>query len=419
MSAGAARAHAAVVGGGIVGLACACALQDAGYEVSVHERGEPAHEASFGNAGGIGASETIPMAVPGIVRRVPRWLLDPLGPLAIRWRHLPRLAPWLWRFWRCATRQQVQRSAAALAALLHPVYEDLLPLLHDAGVAGHLRREGSLTVYERESTWLDERPWWELRARHGIAYEAVSAAHIRELEPDLAPVFACGVRIPAWGHVADPYLVADGVAGLFRARQGRIVRGTVAGFEHSADGLAALRHDDGKLYPCDLLVIAAGAWSAGLSGKLGDRVLLQSERGYHLTLPQAGVTLNNMVLSAERSFVMTPMSMGLRLAGTAQFAGLEAPPDYRRADALAVHARHLFGRLDTHGATRWMGQRPSTPDSLPVIGRSPRHANVLYAFGHGHLGLTLCATTARLVAALATGRDPGVDMRPYDIARFS
>ena len=407
-----------VVGGGVVGLACACRLQEAGMQVTLLERGAPGREASYGNAGGIGVSEAVPLATPGVIAKVPGYLLDPLGPLAIRWRHLPRLLPWLWRFLRNARGEQVRHACVALASLLGRVYDDLLPLLADAGADGLLKREGSLTVYERESTWRAEQPMWRLRAEHGIASEQVDAARIRELEPDLAPVFARAVRVPGWSHVADPFAVASAFETLFRARQGRVLRAEATGFELGEAGPRAVIDADGRHHEMDWLVIAAGPWSARLCQRLGEPVSLESERGYHLTLPNPGVTLNNMVLSAERSFVMTPMAMGLRLAGTAEFAGLEAGPDYRRSDMLARHARHFFGRLDTEGASRWMGQRPSTPDSLPVIGRSAVHPNVIHAFGHGHLGLTLAATTARLVADIVTGQPSVADTTPFHIARF-
>lgn len=408
-----------VIGAGVVGLATACALQQAGFRVSILERGEPGAEASSGNAGGIGTSEAIPLSTPGVIWKVPRWLLDPLGPLALRFTQLPRLAPWLWHFWRNGNPTQVRATCAALASLLNRVYEDLLPLLEQAGVRDTLTRGGSLTVYERAATFAAEAPWWKLRAEHGIEWERVEAAGIRALEPDLAPVFDCAVRVPSWGHVADPFALAQALAALFRARQGRILTGAAARFEFSDGRPSAVHDEQGVRHPFDTLVVAAGAWSARLCTALGDRVLLESERGYHLTLPNPGVALRNMVLSAERSFVMTPMSMGLRLAGTAEFAGLSAAPDYRRAEALERHARHFFPGLAASGASRWMGQRPSTPDSLPVISRSPRHANVIYAFGHGHLGLTLAATTARLVAELASDRRPVVDTAPFDIARFA
>lgn len=408
-----------VLGAGVVGLACGCALQRAGLRVTLIDRGEPGREASFGNAGGIATSELIPLATPGISWKTPGWLLDPLGPLAIRLRDLPQLLPWFWRFWRNANDTQLRHAAAAMASLCERIHEDLLPLLAEAGVEQRLQRGGSLTVYEKRARYDAEAPMWRLRAEHGVEFERIGPEQIHALEPDLAPVFDCAVRVPSWCHVDDPFAIAGALAELFRARQGRVLRAQGAGFEYRDGVPAALRLADGDRHEFGQLVVAAGAWSARIAEQLGDRALLVAERGYHLTLPDAGVGLNNMVISADRAFVMTPMAMGLRLAGTAEFAALDTPPNDARADRLAAHARQLFGRLDTDGASRWMGQRPSTPDSLPVIGRSPRHRNIIYAFGHGHLGLTLAATTGRLVAELAGGAIPGVPLEPFDIARFA
>ena len=408
-----------VLGAGIVGLACGCALQGAGLRVTLIERGEPGREASFGNAGGIATSEIIPLATPGITWKTPGWLLDPLGPLAIRLGHLPHLLPWFWRFWRNANERQLRHAANALAALCARLYDDLLPLLEEAGASARLKREGSLTLYEKRATWEAEAPLWRLRAEHGVEFEHVAGERVRDYEPDLGAAFDCAVRVPAWGHVDDPYAVARALAELFVARGGQIVRAEARGFEFGDDAPNALRLADGSRHEFAQLVVAAGVWSARFAAQLGEPVLLAAERGYHLTLPAAGVALRNMVISAERSFVMTPMAMGLRLAGTAEFAAIDAAPDYRRADCLAEHARALFGRLDTRGASRWMGQRPSTPDSLPIIGRSARHANVIYAFGHGHLGLALAATSGRLVADIACGAPPAVALEPFQIGRFA
>ena len=278
-----------VVGAGVVGLACACRLQQSGFRVTVLERGEPGREASFGNAGGIATSEAIPLATPGVSRKVPGWLLDPLGPLAIRWSHLPRLLPWLWRFWRNANAAQVRRSATALAALLGRAWEDLLPLLDDAGAAALVRREGSLTVYERAVTFEAEAPLWRLRAEHGIVSERVEPARLREMEPDLAPIFHGAVHVPSWGHVADPFAVVGALATLLQQRQGRIVSADAAGFDFVDGRPAAVLGGDGQRHPFDWLVLAAGPWSGRLCEHLGERVLLAAERGYHLTLPRAGV----------------------------------------------------------------------------------------------------------------------------------
>ena len=238
------------------------------------------------------------------------------------------------------------------------------------------------------------------------------------MEPDLAPIFHAGMFMPDWGHVADPYRVVSGIGEVFTRNGGVLKEGRVTAFEIGVDGPTALTIDTGERTAFDQVVIAAGAWSHRLARKLGSKVPLETERGYHTTLPDPGVKLRRMLHSAEGGFVLTPMAMGLRLAGTVELGGLEAPPNYDRAKVLVTRAKHFLPKLNTNGGTEWMGFRPSLPDSLPIISRSPRFTNVFYAFGHGHLGLTEGATTGRIIAALAAGRAPGIDLTPFRIDRF-
>ena len=238
------------------------------------------------------------------------------------------------------------------------------------------------------------------------------------MEPDLAQVFHAGMFMPDWGHVADPYRIVAGIAEAF-ARSGGVIReGRVVSFEIGAEGPRSVDTVSGERIAFDQVVIAAGAWSHRLTRQLGSKVPLETERGYHTTLPNPGVDVRRMLHSAEGGFVLTPMSMGLRLAGTVELGGLEAPPNYDRAKVLVTRARQFLPKLNADGGSEWMGFRPSLPNSLPVIARSPRFANVFYAFGHGHLGLTEGATTGRIIAALAAGRPPGIDLAPFRVDRF-
>jgi D-amino-acid dehydrogenase len=403
-----------VIGAGIVGLSAAYHLRADGHKVTLVDREPDGDRASSGNAGGIGVSEIVPASVPGLVWRVPGWLFDPLGPLSLRWRHFPAMVPWLRRFLRSGSSAEVERITTALAALAHRCFDDLVPLLATLGLSSEMHRVGALTVYETSAGFLRERPEWNLKRRHGIVAEELTGDQAREREPALGPLVRHAISTPQWAHVSDPavitrrllqWLQAHGVA----MRRGEALR--VVG--------RRLQLTDGGELPFDMIVVAAGAWSGRLARSLGDRVLLESERGYNTTLPSPGVQLQAEVIFGERKFVATPLAMGLRIGGAAEFAGLEAPPNYARCDAmLALATRYLPG-LRAKGGTRWMGHRPTTPDSLPVIGRSPRRRDVLYAFGHGHTGLTFGPTTGRLIAELAAGRSPSLDLMPFAIERFA
>jgi D-amino-acid dehydrogenase len=405
-----------VIGAGVVGLACAFHLRQDGLAVTVLDRDPEGDKASFGNAGGIGISEVVPAAVPGVFWRVPGWLLDPLGPLALRPSHAPRLLPWLWRFSMSAAPGEVRRISAALAALNLRVYDDLVPMLAASGLAGELERKGALSVYETEAGCRRDGAEWALKRSLGIETVEISGEEARRIEPALGPIVQRAIVTPQWGHVSDPKRIVDGLRRWLQANGVQFLRGEAKAI--AASGTPAVTLGDGGTLSAPRLVVAAGAWSGALARGIGDPVLLESERGYNTTLPAPGVTLGQEVIFAERKFTATPLSCGLRIGGAAEFAGLMAPPNYRRSRALVTLARLYLPGLDAAGGTEWMGHRPATPDGLPVISASPRHAGIFYAFGHGHVGLTQSATTGRLIADLVRDRPPVVDLSPYSIARF-
>ncbi len=406
--------HCVVIGAGIIGLSCARAILGEGHAVTVIDRDPAGDKASFGNAGGIGITEILPAAAPGVIWQVPKWLADPLGPLSLRPAHLPSLMPWLVRFLRTGTKTEVARIAAVMAGLLAPVYDDMLPLLDELALSADLHRVGALWIYDTEAGFERDAPAHALRRQHGIAVETISAAEAHRLEPALTQTTARAVVTPQWSHVSDPKRIVDRLRDILVA-QGVAMRALdVTGI----DGQVVVTAQGARI-AFDHLIVAAGAWSGRIARLIGDPVLIESERGYNATLPSPGVTLSREVIFAQRQFVATPLAIGLRIGGAAEFAGLNAKPDYRRSDALVTLARRYLPDLDTRGALRWMGDRPTTPDSLPVIGRSPRRSDVVYAFGHGHVGLTLGPTTGRLVADIVTGRTAPLDLSPFSIARFA
>lgn len=402
-----------VVGAGIVGLATADALLADGHAVTVVDRAPAGDKASFGNAGGLGTSEVVPASIPGLLWKVPGWLADPLGPLSLRPAHLPAMLPWLLRFMRAGRPAEVERITTALASLCRRAADDYRPLLQRLDLAGDLHERGALTVYETRAGFERDRASWDLKGRHGVAWSEMSGDEARRLEPALGRIVEHAVMIPDWAHFSDPKRIVDGLRENLVQRGVEFVTGEATGF----DGKALLLQD-GQRLDFATAVVAAGAWSPRLAAQLGDRVLLESERGYNTTLPASGVDLSREVIFGERQFVATPLSIGLRIGGAAEFAGLDAPANYRRSKTLVELARLYFPDLCTEGGTQWMGHRPTTPDSLPVIGRSPRRNDIVYAFGHGHTGLTLGPTTGLLVADLIADRAPTLDLYPFSVARF-
>jgi D-amino-acid dehydrogenase len=340
--------------------------------------------------------------------------MDPLGPLALDWKHLPKALPWLMAFRRASEPDRYQAISHALALLNNRVYDDLLPMFDDIGASAMHYRRGALTVYETDEAFAADQPEWAFKRELGARWHALNAQQVRECEPSLAPVFRHGVFLDDWSHIGDPRRIVTLLRERVRALGARFVTGSARAIESSDAVLLA----DGNRVKGRRIVIAAGAWSAALAKSIGDSVLLESERGYNATLPKHGVALTREVIFAERKFVATPLDVGLRIGGAAEFAGLDAPPNYRRSDTLLTLGKRFIPGIDDTGAAKWMGHRPATPDSLPVIGASPRMPSVVYAFGHGHLGLTQSATTAALVADVLAGRTPRVPLGPYSIARF-
>ncbi|MHA1600854.1 MAG: NAD(P)/FAD-dependent oxidoreductase, partial [Alphaproteobacteria bacterium] len=280
-----------------------------------------------------------------------------------------------------------------------------------------IRRTGWVSVYESEAGFRRYEPLLELQRRRGVSFEVLEPEALRQLEPSLAPIFSRAVLYSRVGYSVNSFRMVQVFAGTFQKNGGTMHRAAVRGFDIGPQGPRAVRTEAGSV-PCDGVVVAAGAWSKPLAAELGAPVPLETERGYHVQFPEPGITPRLPVFSSERAFAVTPLEVGLRCAGTVELGGLEAPANWARADILEKHVRRWFPGLRTEGKSQWMGFRPSMPDSLPVIGRSPRFSNVILAFGHGHCGMIFGARTGALVAALAADKDPGLDMAPYRADRF-
>ncbi|MHA5498440.1 NAD(P)/FAD-dependent oxidoreductase [Pseudomonas aeruginosa] len=411
--------HVVVIGAGVVGLSAAHHLLKDGAQVTLIDKDPEGDKASFGNAGGIAVTEVIPASVPGILWKVPGWLLDPLGPLALRPTYAPKMIPWFWRFSQAGSAHEVSRISAALAALNSRTYDDLLPMLADNGMSAELHRKGALTVYETEAAYKADSGAWDLKARHGVEMKALTGDEAREMEPALGASVTRGVFTPQWSHINDPKRFVDLLRQSLLNKGLKIIKGEISDVRPApGDGSITVVLEGNQLVKADKVVIAAGAWSGILAKRLGDHVLLESERGYNTTISNPGVSLSREIIFAERHFVATPLSCGLRIGGAAEFGGLDANANFKRSDALVKLASIYLPNLKSEGGQAWAGHRPATPDSLPVIGRSPTHSSVFYAFGHGHLGLTQAATTGRLVSDLVFESLPAIDVSPYSIERF-
>ncbi|MGO4833387.1 NAD(P)/FAD-dependent oxidoreductase [Rhizobiaceae sp. 2RAB30] len=416
------RRHVIVVGAGLVGLGSALWLQKFGHRVTLVDREPPLADAawrnacSYGNACTVAPQSVIPVATPGVAWRVPGMLLDPLGPLAIIWRYLPNLAPWLRAFLASSGKEEVERIASELSRLLGQADAAWRPLFEDARAAHLVRRTGCLYLYKSETQRQGAEAGNRLRERQGVALDRLDATAIAELEPNLARLYHSGVLFRDAYTIDSPKMLAFALAEAIRERGGIFIRGEGRGLVVDNAG-ARIRVGETE-HRADHVVVACGAWSRDLAAEAGDRVLLETERGYHVLFPSAGKLLGRPVCYPEHGFYMTPMADGLRAAGTVELGGLKAAPTAGRVSKIRDGARLLLPDIG-EPSDEWLGFRPSMPDSLPVIGNATKTSAVTYAFGHGHIGLTLAGITGRLVAELVSGRKTTLDLSALRPNRFS
>jgi D-amino-acid dehydrogenase len=406
-----------IIGGGIIGLTAAFRLSEAGRKVLILDRKGMAEETSRGNAGAFAFADMEPLASPGVIWKAPKWLLDPLGPLSMPLSYAPKMLPWMWRFWRASRPGPHEAATAAQARLMQLAKAETEALYRAAGVDRCLRRDGAIYLYEGARALKAAQPLWDLRARHGVAFEVVTGGRLEALQPGLAAKYTHGVFLPDWMTLTDPYEIALAIGQAAVARGARFESGEVLGIE-PGEIEVRLRLADGRRLSAPSVVVACGAWSKPLAAQLGNPVPLETERGYNTTLPPGAFDLRRQLVLPADGYVVTPLSTGIRVGGAVELAGLARPPDFRRSEVLLKKAEGVMPGLKTEGGVQWMGFRPSMPDSLPVIGRSRRSPRVTLAFGHGHLGLTQAAATARLIRDLILGQQPAIDLTPYSPERF-
>jgi D-amino-acid dehydrogenase len=406
-----------VIGAGVIGLSVAIAAQSRGLSVTVLEREGPAAGASAGNAGAFAFSDILPLASPGILRKAPGWLMDPLGPLSVPPSYALAIAPWMFRFWRACSPGRVAHSTAAQTALMDLSKAELEPFLGATGTADMLRRDGNLQVYESKAEFEAALPGWKVREAHGIAFRHMDAAAMAEIQPGLSPRFTHGTFTPGWYSIADPKLYTLALAEHFRARGGAIERFQASHLRPVEAGVE-ITGVDGQVRRAAQVVLSAGAFSHQVARSLGETIPLETERGYNTTLPADAFDLRTQVTFGGHGFVVTRLSTGIRVGGAVELGGLKLPPNFRRSEAMLEKARTFLPGLKPEGGVQWMGFRPSLPDSLPAIGRARATPRVVHAFGHGHLGLTQSAGTARLVADLLTNQKTAIDITPFSPQRF-
>lgn len=410
----------AVIGAGVVGAATALALAAQGDLVTVFDHGDIGAGTSSGNAGGIVTGAVTPTATPGVLRSIPSYIFDPNGAAVLRPSYFFKILPWLLRFIEAGRPTRVSSIAQALEPLVSVGLHSHLALAELGGCRDLIRTVGWLKVYATDAGFSDSALDRELMERHGVNFSVLRADEVADLEPNLnKSSYTRGLFQPDSGFVNYPTALTRAYFEGARQRQAQYLHESVEQVQPIEDGRVNVRTDKATRQ-FDIVVVAAGAWSKKFVKQIGDKVSLDTERGYHISFASTGKELlRRPVGFPENHCVLSPMHDGISLVSGDELAGLSAAPDYRRIRAMAPFARDVLPGLAKQEIQReWMGFRPSTPDSLPVIGRSPKCKNVFYAFGHGHLGLTLSAITAQLVAGMVAGRADPFDLSPYRITRF-
>lgn len=403
--------HIAVVGAGIVGVSTAIWAQRAGARVTLIDREGPAAGTSYGNAGLLAATAVVPVAVPGLLRKAPGMLLDPNQPLFLRWSYLPRILPWLLKFLSHATASEVDRISAALTGLLADTVDQHRNLANGTGAEKFIKDGDWVFGYADKKAFEKDSYAWLIRRQNGYDCVEMGPDDIAAYDPVLAGRFGYAVRCLNHGFISDPGAYVQALADHFVAMGGELTIAEVSGFDIADNVVNAVRTMSGSI-EVDHAVITAGVWSAQLGG--GAPVRLDSERGYHVEFVNASVKLRSPLMHAAGKFGITPMDGRLRCAGTVELGGLKNPPSTAPVELLKRNALKLFPDMTYDRIDTWMGHRPSTTDSLPVIGQAPAARNLWLGYGHQHIGLTGGPKTGRWLAQLAMDQNPNVDLSPFD-----
>ncbi len=414
-----AKPKVVVIGAGIIGVTSAINLQKKGYQVTMLDKEGVAAGASTGNCGLMAVSEIVPISKPGVLSQVPGWLMDPEGPVTVRAKHALTMMPWFMRFLRAGKAHNVLDIAQGLTQLSNKAAEAYAPLLHESGIEDILKPHEVIYLFDDRKEIKEDQFSWDLRHACGFKTEFLEGDQVRELEPEVSKSIDSGMLMKGWDYFSDPQKLTQSLANTFSQNGGVIRLAQVRDFIKRDGEIMAVVLDNDEKLEAENFVIACGAWSRTLAEQLGDYIPVEAMAGYNTTIIEPNVSLKHPLLHHNGGFVITPMEMGLRVGGTLELGGLNSEPNYQRVRAITRKAKNILPGLEVVEKTEWVGYRPMMPDTLPVIDHSPRFNNLVYACGHGQLGITYGAITGELVADLVfKGSSDKVNMSPYRATRF-
>lgn len=406
-----------IIGAGIVGVSTALWLQRAGARVTLIDRTGPAAGASFGNGGVLASGACVPVTVPGLVRKAPSMLFDRYAPLFLKYRYLPKLAPWLIKYLSHCNEADVRRIAQALITVVGDSLADHQALAAGTGAERWIIPSDYLYLYKNRAAYEGDAFGWSVRRDNGVEFLELEGDEIPAYDPAFSGGYDFAVRLPNHGRVADPGRYIADLADYFKAQGGSLETADITGLERQGDRVTALQTATGSI-PVDRLIVTTGAWSGPLAKALGISVPLESERGYHLDLWNPSLMPKAPVMDAAGKFVITPMQDRIRLAGIVEFGGLKAAPSKAPFDLLRHGIKAAMPALTWERSEEWMGHRPAPADSIPIIGQAPRLENAWLGFGHHHVGLTSGPKTGWILAQMAMGQKTNLDLVPYSPMRF-
>ncbi|MEM6637323.1 MAG: FAD-dependent oxidoreductase [Pseudomonadota bacterium] len=408
----------AIIGAGIVGVSTAIWALREGLKVILIDREGPAAGTSFGNGGVLASCSVVPVSTPGLLGKAPRMLMDPNQPLFLKWRYLPRLLPYLTRYLRHANATDARKRAEAMVPIIGESLADHLALADGTGAEAWIKPSDYLFLYEDRTHYESDAFGWDTRRDLGFAWDELESQDMRDYDPCFGASIGFAARLRDHGRISDPGAYVVALAGYAEAQGARIIKADVDDIVRENGRTTGVRAA-GETIACDAVVVATGAWSGPLAAKLGLNVPLETERGYHIDLWEPSVVPRAPVMVASGKFVITPMEGRVRLAGVVEFGGLSAPPSRAAFDLLERNVRKAIPGLEWKEQTEWMGHRPAMADSTPLIGPVPNIPGAYFGFGHDHVGLTGGPKTGRLLSQLIAGKQPNIDMAPYDPARFA
>ena len=409
-----------VIGSGIQGVCTGLQLIKKGIPVTIFDRHDPISSnfkpASYGNAGHFSPYAVLQFNRPDVLYDVPKMLLSSDGPLALKWNYIPKMIPWFLNYLKNCNKKSALHTAKYMHQILNLSNDAYEEIFKEIDITNLIEKKGIIYIWTNKN--LKSRKF-EIKVRDdlGIEQKLLTQKQILELEPNLNPVFDAGVIYESAMHAKDPHGILKEIFKLFIKKGGKFIQTNVTSLEQ-INGNETIIKSENEEYRFEKSVIASGAYSKKLTDQLGETIPLDTERGYHVHFKNKDNLIKRPVICLDRGFGLTPMNQGLRAVGTVELGGLKNPPSKKRIEYIIKCAKELLPQLGQH-EDEWLGFRPTLPDFLPIMGPSLKNKNIIYAFGHHHLGWTLGAVTGKIVSGIVAGEKTNLDLSPYSSKRFS